>query len=1431
MTTGPTADVVWVDILPSLDRFAPSMRAGLARANGTAAQAGRAAGAAYGSGFGASAADSIASAQARVQAASKRLADAQGAAEVAQKRLNDAQASGTATSGRLAAAEEAVAKAQRNVELQTANVGRAESALSRVRVEATAATGVAADKQALLTRRTNESRTATKLFSGALGEAHGALRLLATAGLGLPGLAIGGVFYEAVKSASAFQAQMKLVQTQAGATAAEVAKLTPAILGLAGKTAQAPEELALSLYHAESTGLHFSKAMDVVTASAKFATVAHANLEETTNALTATIASGIPGVKNLDQAVGALNATVGTGDMKLSDLNEALGSGVLAVVKQYGINIRDVGAALATFGDNNVRGAQAATYLRMAVQAMAVPMAKGVKDLQAIGISQHQLAVDMQRGGLNKAITDLEDHLTKAGIKGNQVGAILTAAFGKRAGPGLAVLIGQFSRLQSKYADINKATDDFNKEWQATTQTAYYQFKSLGDSIKVLGIRLGDALLPVLGNVAHWLTATGLPTVQNFASKIGGLFHSPTVGAFEGTVVGLFNRLKAAAGVVVPVIKSLAQDIAHLATSFVQSGGLHDLATEIGAAFNGLVAAFRGVSSVALPALGGLVKGFGALPGPVQAVTVAFIALRGVMAAGWLDGFALRGLYALDVVKKMGSGIVSALGGMTQAFKVAALEAASFSASQGASGGLASARGAIAGLGAAAGTAAKGGLAAMRVGAKGLVSLFGGPWMVALAAAGVGIGFLVSAIQRHDAAIRQATLDVQKWNETIALGNFGPSAAKASQNLADLKSQIADVQAQLARGPQGAEALHSSAWIETLRNKLSDLRKELDQGNAAWKRQYAAMTPVQEAQIRVKIALSDLNDQIHKYGPNSLQARTAAALYADAQGNLATQTGRANDAQKTQIQRLQDQGAAALTSIQNGIAAAQAQQGLNDSIAQFTKDASSGQVSASQLSEEQSAIAQSAMSAATAAGTYAASQAKAKGVTDTTNASNQAQLQVLRDVAKQMGTNTPAAIVQAIKVLSGATVATGDVTDAVKKMGLTTVTESGTFQKEFQGNATVLKDVTAGQIKDLQNLGLVVTQLPNHQILVSANTQAARDAITQLTKDYHSYAINLGIGGIGAHYVAATGGVLPGFTPGKDVHTFTSPTAGTLSLSGGEAIMRPEFTAAVGSGWINSVNSAAMSGGISGVKAALGGFASGGILPDWSLIAKVGLAPGVEASALSAMEAQLRNAFLAPSGGAIGSAAVMQALAAAASAYGWSTGAQWNDLLSVIRRESGFNPAAHNPTSSAAGLGQFITSTWDAFRVPAAFGYPTMASAPVMYQAEAIMRYIQSAYGTPAGAWNSEVTRGWYHDGGVVPGPAGANVPAMLLANERVLTPPQDDYFRRFVTATEKSTNAPAEFTGTLVLDSGEFLGVVRGQATRVTNGVLQDWYRGRIHR
>lgn len=78
----------------------------------------------------------------------------------------------------------------------------------------------------------------------------------------------------------------------------------------------------------------------------------------------------------------------------------------------------------------------------------------------------------------------------------------------------------------------------------------------------------------------------------------------------------------------------------------------------------------------------------------------------------------------------------------------------------------------------------------------------------------------------------------------------------------------------------------------------------------------------------------------------------------------------------------------------------------------------------------------------------------------------------------------------------------------------------------------------------------------------------------------------------------ATGGILPGYTPGRDPHVFTSPTGGALALSGGEAVMRPEWTRGVGPAFVNTMNQVARTQGVAGVQRAMGlrGYADGGIL-------------------------------------------------------------------------------------------------------------------------------------------------------------------------------------------------------------------------------------------
>ena len=99
--------------------------------------------------------------------------------------------------------------------------------------------------------------------------------------------------------------------------------------------------------------------------------------------------------------MGALNAIVGSGDMTMQDLAEAMGTGVMAVAKSYGQSINQVGAALAVFGDNNIRGAKAGTDLRMTWQAIQAPIKAGIPLLNQLGLSASQLGKTMEHHGLS----------------------------------------------------------------------------------------------------------------------------------------------------------------------------------------------------------------------------------------------------------------------------------------------------------------------------------------------------------------------------------------------------------------------------------------------------------------------------------------------------------------------------------------------------------------------------------------------------------------------------------------------------------------------------------------------------------------------------------------------------------------------------------------------------------------------------------------------------------------------------------------------------------------------------------------------------------------------------------------------------------------------------------------------------------------------
>jgi len=476
----------------------------------------------------------------------------------AQKVLADAQASGTATADEIAAAQDKVTVAEDRLASSSERAALAQQKLMVAERDAAAA----AKETAIAT---TESSTAMEDF--AIAGAGGMAKLGAAATLGL-----GIVGYESAKSAVDFQGSMERIHTQAQVPQAAIAGLSQQVEGLAGQVGFSPNNLSDALYHVESTFASMPAnliasggAMNVTKIAAEGAAVGHADLVSTATALGATLAAGLPGINNAAQAMGLLNATVGAGDMKMQDLNAAMGTGFMANVKAYGVNINDVGAALAVFGDNNMRGARAGTQLRMSVQAIAVPASTAGKALHDLGMTSTTMADEMAKHGMNAAITDLHTRLVNSHKPMQDWGQIVTEIFGKRAGAGIVELIMQYDRLESKYPQMTTGAKNFSDAWAATQATMQQKVAEFKSSIEALGVSFGTLLLPWIQKGLDALTRLGvyLETHQQVMKDVAIVIGVVLVAAI-GAMVVAFVAATWEVMVVVVAIAALAAGAKYL---------------------------------------------------------------------------------------------------------------------------------------------------------------------------------------------------------------------------------------------------------------------------------------------------------------------------------------------------------------------------------------------------------------------------------------------------------------------------------------------------------------------------------------------------------------------------------------------------------------------------------------------------------------------------------------------------------------------------------------------------------------------------------------------------------------------------------------------------------------------------------------------------
>ena len=359
-----------------------------------------------------------------------------------------------------------------------------------------------------------------------------------TMGLTAP---IVGLGIASFKMASDFEASMTKIQSLVGKSEAEVKSLTTSVMGLAGTTARAPQELAEAMFFITSAGIGAADAAGVLEASAKAAAV---GLGDTaTIADLATSAMNAYGKENLSasNATDVMVSAVREGKLEASELAGSMGR-VLPIASAMGVSFNEVGAAFASLSRTGTNAAEAATQVRGIMASLLRPTKQAEEALTGMGLSSEGLREQLKEKGLLSTLKTLADE-----FDGNA--AASASVFGNvRALSGVMDLMGKnVAGTEAIFASMNNTLGATDAAFKVTSETTAFKMSQAISDFKVAMITLGQQVIPIV-----------LPMVQKLAEFIGAAAEkfASLSGPTQKIIIGL-GIVAAAAGPVIVAVGML----------------------------------------------------------------------------------------------------------------------------------------------------------------------------------------------------------------------------------------------------------------------------------------------------------------------------------------------------------------------------------------------------------------------------------------------------------------------------------------------------------------------------------------------------------------------------------------------------------------------------------------------------------------------------------------------------------------------------------------------------------------------------------------------------------------------------------------------------------------------------------------------------------
>lgn len=390
-----------------------------------------------------------------------------------------------------------------------------------------------------------------------------------------------------------------------------------------------------------ASGDDFNTTMDVVTSTMTQFNVKAGNVSKVTDAMTY-----------------AANATKsGFGDM--GEAMQYTGQSANAA----GISLNETVAAIGLLSNAGLKGSMAGTAFNAMLQKLAGASEKADSPMSSLGVN----VAAFKKGTIG--LPEVIDQVTQKtkGMSDAQKVAAVNAAFGERGGRAMLALMNQGSSalvdLTNKTASAAGAT---KKVSDAMGNTAAANFNKLKSSIQVLGIEIGQNLLPALTPMIK--TATQM--VQAFGKLDSGTQQSivkfalfaAVIGPISSSLGGMFNILKGGA----TVFASVTGGIGRAATAAKLGGTAMDVLKSgfSKTAFEALkvapaaAAAAEGTSGMGAAMTGAAAGGTGLLAalGPIVPVVLGVTAVVGAGVAIW-ELWGKKALESADRTSRWGTDI------------------------------------------------------------------------------------------------------------------------------------------------------------------------------------------------------------------------------------------------------------------------------------------------------------------------------------------------------------------------------------------------------------------------------------------------------------------------------------------------------------------------------------------------------------------------------------------------------------------------------------------------------------------------------------------------------------------------------------------------------------------------------------------------------